>query len=236
MFNMGLLNRMAFDVRARDDGDIWLVLEMSEQMRQMAGSGENVVEMQFLQEHLGALVQGAAGVREEAHLEAKMGQEARASLLCYVNAEMRLTLEGESRLGSVTRIYANMEERTFGTAFFGRELPAVADMREEMCSQTDISCDILMEPVSGDVMLAAQVSTEQLSLEEAVYDVMIPPGGLLVIDSDAYTVMLDGENVMDRQQGAWLRLSPAVYDIWFEVERGRAADLDVQAVYKERWL
>ena len=70
---------------------------------------------------------------------------------------------------------------------------------------------------------------------EAEFDVEIPPGSALIIDSGGYAVLLDGESVIHAHRGGWLHLNRSTYDVAVEPIRGLAS-LDKRILYTERWL
>lgn len=65
-------------------------------------------------------------------------------------------------------------------------------------------------------------------------DISIPPGGELRIDSDNYTVLLNGENVLYAQSGYWPVLSRELTQM--TVDSGTGGEMTGEMVYAERWL
>ena len=65
-------------------------------------------------------------------------------------------------------------------------------------------------------------------------EIVIPPGGVLVIDSDAFTAELNGENVIDQYTGDWPEITRLLTRL--RVEGGTSGTLQVTVLYTERYL
>ena len=65
-------------------------------------------------------------------------------------------------------------------------------------------------------------------------DIVIPPGGKLVIDSDNYTVYLDNEDVIYAYSGEWIKFTRDLAGI--NITSGTSGILDVNVLYRERFL
>lgn len=64
--------------------------------------------------------------------------------------------------------------------------------------------------------------------------ISIPPGGELRIDSDNYTVTLNGENVLYAQSGYWPILSRELAQM--TIDSGTGGEMAGEIVFAERWL
>ena len=76
---------------------------------------------------------------------------------------------------------------------------------------------------------AISEETESLSISIA-----IPPGGELRIDSDTFTVTLNGENILYAQLGDWVNVSRDLLRL--DIESGSGGDLSGSLIYTERYL
>ena len=65
-------------------------------------------------------------------------------------------------------------------------------------------------------------------------EIVLPPGGVLVIDSDAFTAELNGENVIDQYTGDWPEITRLLTRL--RVEGGTSGTLQVTVLYTERYL
>lgn len=81
----------------------------------------------------------------------------------------------------------------------------------------------------------AWIGIDNLSTEIVSLNLAIPPNGKLVIDSDNYLVMVNGENFMDAHSGAWLdELCRNVIEI--TVEGTNTTNIASSLLYTERYL
>ena len=87
---------------------------------------------------------------------------------------------------------------------------------------------VLFEVVDGEV------TSTNFNVYRANFDITIPPGSTLIIDSDNFVALLDGENVIDLHSGDWLELCRDTYDI--QIQMGQAAPFEVTMIYQERYL
>ena len=92
--------------------------------------------------------------------------------------------------------------------------------------------------ILGDLLAAAVLTTSAeagvQSRDRAVFQLTIPPGGELRIDSGLYTVLLNGENALHAQEGDWVELSRSLVRLTVECAQG--GGLAGQIVYQERYL
>ena len=65
-------------------------------------------------------------------------------------------------------------------------------------------------------------------------EMVLPPGGVLVIDSNAFTAELNGENVIDQYTGDWPEITRLLTRL--RVEGGTSGTLQVTVLYTERYL
>lgn len=65
-------------------------------------------------------------------------------------------------------------------------------------------------------------------------EIVLPPDGVLVIDSDAFTAELNGENVIDQYTGDWPEITRLLARL--RVEGGTSGTLNVTVLYTERYL
>ena len=81
----------------------------------------------------------------------------------------------------------------------------------------------------GTVLAATTQTTETAS-----FQLTIPPGGELRIDSDMFTVLLNGQNALHTQSGDWITVSRELLRLLIESASG--GRLEGQLIYTERFL
>lgn len=83
-------------------------------------------------------------------------------------------------------------------------------------------------------MLDAAFNAKSVKATQMVLDIVIPPGGKLVIDSDNYTVYLNNQDAIYAYSGEWIKFTRKLQEI--EVMSWTSGNLDVSVLYQERYL
>lgn len=109
----------------------------------------------------------------------------------------------------------------------------VSYSKDGLSSEVQLSKDISHAQILSDI-LNAYVSTVILYSTTAFIAAKIPPNGTLEIDSDTYTVLLNGVSILHLHEGDWLFLDRSMVGI--TVDSGTGGALDGKVLYKERYL
>lgn len=169
------------------------------------------------------------------------------------------TLSGREELRTRARMSANVIARSslmeaFQAGVYGQKnMPAALDIQSVLDGAFRASKDVpaalgIVDVLSACVsasknipidMIASEVLTSMLeaisqTTERAVFQVTIPPGGELRIDSELYTVLLNGQNALHTQSGDWVRISRELLRVTVECASG--GGLSGQLIYTERYL
>lgn len=83
-------------------------------------------------------------------------------------------------------------------------------------------------------VLTALPSATTQTTETASFQLTIPPGGELRIDSDVFTVLLNSQNALHTQSGDWITVSRELLRLLIESASG--GRLEGQLIYTERFL
>lgn len=114
-----------------------------------------------------------------------------------------------------------------------KDTPATLGAYEALTASAVGSKDIYIAVVVADTLTAIMEATSQTT-EIAVVQVTIPPGGELRLDSENFSAMLNGENVLHAQSGDWINISRELLRLLVESSTGGA--LEGQLIYTERYL
>ena len=114
-----------------------------------------------------------------------------------------------------------------------KDTPATLGAYEALTASTVGSKDRYIAVVVADTLTAIMEATSQTT-EIAVVQVTIPPGGELRLDSENFSAMLNGENVLHTQSGDWINISRELLRLLVESSTGGA--LEGQLIYTERYL
>lgn len=118
-------------------------------------------------------------------------------------------------------------------AWGGKIMPFWLTAGEAVTGGAFASKDIIRDVVLGETLGMLSESGLQ-GTDEVVVMLTIPPGGELRIDSDTFRVLLDGQNALHAQQGAWLTLTRDV--LYIDIESATGGQLEGGLLYQERWL
>ena len=98
------------------------------------------------------------------------------------------------------------------------------------------NCSVIVsdDPVASPLVDKADVivAMNRPSLDK--FEEHVKPGGVLVIDSNAFTAELNGENVIDQYTGDWPEITRLLTRL--RVEGGTSGTLQVTVLYTERYL
>lgn len=236
MFNTGRFNRLRFNVRTGDEGDVLLVYAtMQAVIGSMLRFGGNIRETVFAAALAEASVNGAAGTLVRETLAADVAAKGAAYRVCY--AEVSAGCGVRAAITPYLTIYAplNLSADVRSHAETSMLVRVEAAMRAYTQRYAYLSKNTRIKPTILDAAYSSQISTVRFAVSYADYDIDIPPGSTVVIDSAGYVVLLDGEDVIYAHSGDWLRLSRRTHDITFESAGGELL-LDKQILYTERWL
>lgn len=114
-----------------------------------------------------------------------------------------------------------------------KNIPVHMDFADSFTASAAGSKDIQASFKVSDVLTTMSEATSQ-TMETATFDLTIPPGGELRIDSELFSVLLNGENALHTQSGDWINISRELLRLIIESASG--GRLQGQLIYTERYL
>ena len=119
-------------------------------------------------------------------------------------------------------------------AWASKDLPSVPLALADRLTATtagskNVPASLRVSEILTSLMEATSQTTERVSLQ-----LTIPPGGEVRIDSELFTVLLNGENALHTQSGDWIHISRNLIRII--VESASGGRLQGQLIYTERYL
>ena len=232
MFSFDRFNLSIFSLGSQDN-TIQIELLLTENLESVAGVAIPVETTAFFNDILRGSGRGAIGIASTFESFAELNSAAlmQANIVVQVLFENTLysTTDGAQNSMIVgllsdalnAKAYASMDI-LYGEAY-AETLMATAD------GLKNILVDSLLYELLGSVSGAGTQSTEQVSIT-----VTLPPGSELRIDSDTFRVLLDGENVLDKQAGDWIMLSRDL--LYLDIESAIGGGLSGNLIYTERYL
>ena len=143
-----------------------------------------------------------------------------------------LAAEGMAVTAHVRGAYAlkgNLSMRAVPALVWGGSFALVLTARLEVAMHIAPAYPVLYGAVEAAVHIDGARETAMRFPE-----IVLPPGGVLVIDSDAFTAELNGENVIDQYTGDWPEITRLLTRL--RVEGGTSGTLNVTVLYTERYL
>lgn len=96
-----------------------------------------------------------------------------------------------------------------------------------------LSKDLYLQFIGTD-LLGSKLMANIYDTEHTAINITIPPGSVLEIDSENYTVYLNNENVFDSYTGSWVIFDRDTIELTLGVGNGRVISGDI--LYRERYL
>ena len=114
-----------------------------------------------------------------------------------------------------------------------KNIPAPLDLVDRLTAAAAGSKDVPASLGVSEVLTSMLEATSQTT-ERTTLQLTIPPGGELRIDSELFSVLLDGENALHLQSGDWIDVSRELLRLI--VESASGGQLRGQLIYTERYL
>ena len=204
-------------------------------------------------EAMGAVAGAAIPVDFQGRYAEALQGSARGTVSVVSALSAGSSLEAAVRMSANVLSAAAFGETLSASVYGQKDIPSTLEAREELRAQAWVGKDIpaslelaerLNQRILGSkniiaVLPVAELFTSLLkataqTTERAVFQLTIPPGGELRIDSELFTALLDGENVLYAQIGDWINLPRELLRL--TVESASGGGLEGQLVYTERYL
>lgn len=104
---------------------------------------------------------------------------------------------------------------------------------EKFLSSSSVSSNLLIDVFMSDVF-QSEIVSGIIEEETTGISISIPPGSELRIDTENYTVTLDGENVLYSHSGFWPILTRNIISL--NINGTNGGGLKGELIYTERWL
>ncbi len=181
---------------------------------QMTSRGTVALPLRF---EAGDSLQGSATANADIQLCVTFADALEQS--AYASKDIRCEMLGVDALG--------------GTAYAGKIMPCKWSAADALFGRSYACKEIRGAIQFFDALEALSAATLE-ETESVSISVAIPPGAELRIDSDAFTVTLNGENILYAQLGDWINVSRDLLRL--DIESGSGGDLSGSLIYTERYL
>jgi len=201
----------------------------------MVTNGGNSYIVLVANEGFGSKADGASGVMLGATAASENVHTGAAGyVIFYTNAYMEERTEGYVQVSQDALIIVSMDALVGAKASAGNNLFDVIPMEAGFSWYAEASKNYISLPIAFSSIVDAQVTTFEFSIGYATLTLTLAPGDTVVIDSDNFVVLHNGENAIDKHTGIWPELTRETFDI--QVSSGTLADLVTSILFTERYL
>lgn len=213
--------------------DIPSSLQCSGSLNTVAGAAVPVQSSARFSSVLRGSIQGTAAVISSVPARGEFSVSARISANILSGMRRAGELWSNARagkdIGRIVKAQGRMEQRIWAS----KDIPAGLSLWERLFVRPAGSKNI-PSALSGNGVLTILSSASSQTTETARIRLTIPPGSELRLDSQLFTALLDGENVLYAQEGDWITLSDRLLRML--VESASGGKLEGQLIYTERYL
>lgn len=117
--------------------------------------------------------------------------------------------------------------------YAAKNLPAPLELSDRLTMEASGVKNVPGALLATEVLTSMLEATSQTT-ERTTLQLTIPPGGELRIDSELFSVLLNGENALHAQSGDWINISRSLLRL--VVESASGGRLEGQLIYTERYL
>ena len=231
MFGRARFDLTRFDL-AGSTTDIQIRVTFTDQLDGQLGAGAIFqVERMAFYSSLAAQSAGAAGIPTDLELAEVLTTAASGVAAMPVTAQFADWLGGRMAAGANFSVAFSLEDQLESAAQAGANIHLSIHWGSSLKETARLGADYYYSAAMSAILSAF---ADASNLEELVTVILgsIPPGSELRIDSDNFTVTLDGENILYMQEGDWIDLER---QLWGLIVNG-AGQLEGEIIYTERYL
>lgn len=234
MFNRARFNLARFNVPT-DPGETIFIRELLiETVDNFITNGENVHFSANMGMSALSSLYGAAATKHSASLLVEMLSQSELSALVYSVHTLEETFNAAALISENIHIVDALDTEFFTAPQIGKNTPVVCSFAEALSQYAFPSKNYLQPTVYWLTILDGHVTTTIFDTLYIAFSAAVPPGSTLVLDSDNYVVLLDGENATAYHTGEWLRLTRDIQDLLIDCPTEHA--LEAEILYIERYL
>lgn len=234
-FNLSRFNRAKYN-RQADGAIVFDKARIDAVFLGQFGLGQKTIDALQMTAAISGRMQGAAGTLDSGQFDAIITHEIAVRYIAYGHDTLAATIEEEIHMAAVikgtTTLAATFLQETYLS-------PEVRDLGITITAA--FGCDTYLgnKIIDPNQVMAYGIfngvfsaeALEEISMELAV---TLQPGDILVIDSDNFRVLLNGENAIKYHSGDWIdelnRMSKSI------TVSGGGSALETSIYFQELWL
>ena len=153
---------------------------------------------------------------------------------CYsIKAELKEDLTSEANADKIIYLIDDLNDNLKSSCYLGKNIEMTLSFEVDLNGSLFIGKNIFFDLLTAD-QLNAEIAANVLEKQTARIEVTIPPNGELRIDSNVFTVTMNGENILHLYNGDWIMISRDTTTLTVQTASG--GTLIGQLLYTERYL
>lgn len=215
--------------------EVLLRCVFSEMLAARMGVGVELhIDSMGLAAALAQTVLGATAVPGELSLSGEMGSVVSAILAAPIENLFAERLDATFvHVRANHALTAQMDGQLTAKTAAGAYVWFAVQAADSLVSDALVGAEIASESTFSEILTVRPDASLQEE-QSVLIRVSLPAGSELRIDSERYTVTLDGENILHLQEGDWLMLDRELCEV--TVDSGVGAKLSGKMVWVERYL
>lgn len=234
MFNKAVYNRQSYNRALLSGEDVEIKLRAAERLIGWMNVGATYYVEERYNEQLKGNATGAAGMIVKPVYKEKLGGN--LFVIAGVKAGEAFGEELKGSLHAGADIYlvpTDAAEKLAGKAFLSANIYLTLEMVEQLGGLVHLGADVYITKGLYEV-LNGYANARDITEKTIEVDGEIPPGSVLVIDSENYNMLLDNVNIIDRHKGDWIDVGRETISLTLS-EVG-ATDFNWEVFYIARYL
>ena len=228
-----------FSLRAEEEFDLEISVSFSDSLKNVSGFGVSIMVSEKMYDSLMNLTKAISSIIAEFNSSDSLQGTFNvfAGILLDFNELSSLSSKSNiiKNIEHNQKIEESLESKCYMSKdmFIGQGNAGVIFFDEKFLYSIAISKDLVYNLIVTD-LLSCDVASVILENEKITINATIPANGRLEIDSDDFTVLLNGENALHLHSGEWLFLDREIESIL--IDSGTGGELTGSIIYNERYL
>ncbi len=233
MFNRARYNLQQFNLPYNPGGETALRCTGSAVFNAMAFHGDNLFLVCAAADAVRARGVAAPGIRTSAVFYSALAEAAQVQARAVGACTALATMENLAQLGGNGYLDVSAASAVRSVGYLSMNVLTALSGVAQLLGVFSLGEDAFIE-ADCYALIFAQVEGARFILYNMSARVTIPAGSILVIDTDNYVMLLDGENILALHEGDWPQLSRGTFDLL--ATTGTRAALPLELLYTERYL
>lgn len=204
-----------------------------ETLNTVAGSAVEVEFTGKFSENVQGSIQGTIAIASTLSANSGLFTAVKMSADVITAAAMIETLQAAAYGQKDTPASLDAKDMISASIWGAKNIHVYLPLADVLTAQTAGSKNIPAPLAVSEILTSILEATSQTT-ERATFQLTIPPGGELRIDSELFIVLLNGENALHTQSGDWINISRNLLRLI--VESASGGQLRGQLIYTERYL